>query len=400
MGLAALICAYHESDEPGGPLRAVLPIAGRTLVERQIRLARSAGAGTIILFIERMPPSLTAALDRLRAEGVMVEIARSAAQAAEAVEPGDPILLIADGLVADAAHVAHIVSTSAPALLTLPNAAGDDRFERIDPESRWAGLALLDGASLRRTASTLGDWDLQSTLLRRAVQEGALQFAVPALAAGGEVVIAEQVVDLAEAETMIVEAASSGRDDWASIYLLAPIERWATRILMTGNATPGLVAATATALTALAAILFFRGSPGFALGALLLATPLDGIEARLQALRLESSRKSGWSRHLLPLFAGSALGALAWALTPTRGWGCLVIALATVAFLFALEKEKERGVASRFLAERKGMSWLLLPFGVTGYWATGLAALGLYAAGSFFWAQRRHHGAERTAAER
>ena len=38
MALAALIAAYHESGEPGH-LRATLPLAGRTVIERQARLA-------------------------------------------------------------------------------------------------------------------------------------------------------------------------------------------------------------------------------------------------------------------------------------------------------------------------------------------------------------------------
>src|SRR5947209_268366 len=70
MTLAALIAAYHESNEPGGSLRATLPLAGRTLVERQARLASAAGAAPIILAVERVPPELTAAIDRLRAEGL------------------------------------------------------------------------------------------------------------------------------------------------------------------------------------------------------------------------------------------------------------------------------------------------------------------------------------------
>jgi hypothetical protein len=37
------------------------------------------------------------------------------------------------------------------------------------------------------------------------------------------------------------------------------------------------------------------------------------------------------------------------------------------------------------------MSWLLLPFAVAGLWGTGLTMLLMYAAGSFFWAQRHVH---------
>jgi len=48
---------------------------------------------------------------------------------------------------------------------------------------------------------------------------------------------------------------------------------------------------------------------------------------------------------------------------------------------------------SLFLAERKGMTWLMLPFAVFGAWNVGLAVLFAYAAGAFFWAQREAHSA-------
>ena len=54
VALAALIAAYHESGEPGH-LRATLPLAGRTVIERQARLAAAAGAAPVIVVVERMP---------------------------------------------------------------------------------------------------------------------------------------------------------------------------------------------------------------------------------------------------------------------------------------------------------------------------------------------------------
>ena len=90
MALAALIAAYHESGEPGH-LRATLPLAGRTVIERQVRLAAAAGAAPVIVFVERMPASLTAAIERLRRDGIAVHVVRSAEEAASAVDPYDRI---------------------------------------------------------------------------------------------------------------------------------------------------------------------------------------------------------------------------------------------------------------------------------------------------------------------
>ena len=238
MGLAALICAYHDAvDAPGG-LRATLPLAGRTLVERQARLASAAGASPIIILVERLPAELVAAIDRMRSEGVSAVLARSADDAAEAVDGNDSLLVFADGLIAQNGQVSRFAAGRAPALLTLPEAGVDDRFERIDAEARWAGLALLDGALLRRTAAKLQDWDLQSTLLRRAVQEGARQVALRG-DAEHPVVIAERGEDLAAAHARILSAAGPAREDWASRYLLAPIEASAARALVPSAITPG-----------------------------------------------------------------------------------------------------------------------------------------------------------------
>lgn len=393
MTLAALISAYHESDEAGGPLRATLPLAGRSLVERQARLAASAGADPVVVLVERMPPALAAAIDRMRGEGIAVAVARSVAEAADLVHPNDRLLLMADGVLAGESHVARIAAAPGAAILTIADRAGDDRFERIDAESRWGGLAMVDGELLRRTAAMLGDWDLQSTVLRRAVQGGARQFAVQGDVAGDRIVIAERIADLAEAELHIVEAASAASGGWASVYLLAPAERAATRALMPTAFGPQSLCVLAATLTTLACLFFTRHWLWAGALLMLLATPLEGIAARLAALRLQpGGGTASWWRYVMPALGAFALGALGWGLADTRGWGCIVLAAAAAAFLLALHGEV--GAPARrplFLAERKGMTWLMLPFAAAGQWVAGLGALALYAAGSFFWAQRAAH---------
>lgn len=395
MALAALIAAYHESDEPGGALRAILPLAGRTLIERQVRLAAGAGATQILVLVERLPPELVAAIDRLRGDGIKVAIARNTAEAAEAVDPSERLLLVADGFIGDESHLARVIAAGVPALLTMSDAGADDRFERIDSESRWAGLALIDGGMLRQTAAMLRDWDPQSTLLRRAVQASARQLALRGEPADGQLIIVECAADLTAVQQRIVERAATGRGEWVSRYLLASLERAATRLLMPGKVTPQILGIATVFLTALGAVAFARGILWLGLTALLLATPLDGISDRLSRLRMQEGRGNSWWCHIVLVSAGAALIALGYALARPYGWGCVILALTTIAFLLAQRFETEgRNVKGQiFLAERKGMTWLMLPFAATGFWVAGLAMLFVYAAGSFFWAQRRVHSA-------
>lgn len=395
MTLAALIAAYHEADEPGGGLRATLPLAGRTLVERQARLAAAAGAAPIVLAVERVPPDLTAAIDRMRADGLQLVVARSAAEAAEAIHPDDHVLLMADGMLATQGHVDQLAAIGGPSILTVPDVRVDDRYERIDAHSRWAGLALLDGDLLKRTAAVLGEWDLQSTLLRRAVQSGARQISLRGEPADQQLLVAERADDLDALQARLLEGAGVRRHDWVSRYLFGPVEQAATRAVMPTRLTPSLLQLGAVLLTAFAAIFFASEYYGVGIALLLLATPIDGIAERLAALRMQDGVERSWWAHLLPITAAGALLALGITLLPERGWGCLSLAAATIAFVVALRVEVHgREIpGSVWLAERKGLSWLLFPFASAGLWGTGLTFLALYAAGSFFWAQRHAHAA-------
>jgi len=172
MAVAALISATREAREPGVALRATFWLAGRTLVERQARLAAGAGATLIVILIETLPADLVQAVERLRAEGLEVVTARSAAEASAAVPPGYRLVLIADGFVGSRAHIERLEDAHRPALLAVTDRGFDDRFERLDGDLRWAGLALVDGDLLREAAMLPSDWDLISTLVRRALQTG------------------------------------------------------------------------------------------------------------------------------------------------------------------------------------------------------------------------------------
>lgn len=395
MTLAALIAAYHEADDAGGGLRATLPIAGRTLLERQVRLASAAGATPVVIVVERVTAALGAALDRLRAEGVELVLARSAEEAGAAVNPGDRILIVGDGLVAPETAIARLVALDAPAILVVPDLRVDDRYERIDAQSRWAGLALISGDMLKQTAAMLQDWDLQSTLLRRAVQAGARQLSVRGEAEDEMPLVAETSEDLAELEERIVAGAHDRRPDWVSRYLLGPVERLATRWLMPTAVTPTAIGLAATLLMLFSGLAFAKQWLGLGFAFLLLATPLDGIGERLASLRLQGDRGPTWWGALLPALSAGVLLVLAFTLSADRDWSCVILAGTIIAFALALRIEAEgRVIPGRlWLAERKGMSWLMLPFAAAGLWETGLAVLAVYAGASFFWAQRHAHAA-------
>lgn len=393
MAVAALISATREAREPGVALRATFWLAGRTLVERQARLAAGAGATLIVILIESLPTDLVQAVERLRAEGLEVVTARTAAEASAAVPPGYRLILIADGFVGSRAHVERLQDAHRPALLAVADRGFDDRFERIDGDLRWAGLAFVDGDLLREAAVLPSDWDLISTLLRRALQTGVRPLALTDEREAAEIAIVERRQDFAELQRRILASAAAAPANWFSRWLLAPAERTITLAIMTSSVNPTLIGAAAVLLDALGLAAMLIDWRWIGLIVLVLALPLEGVAVRLARLRLQRLPATAWWRLLLPVLAGAAMVALGYSAMTDHGWGMLVLASMVVTFALALPHELGGRTVpgARWLADPPSLIVLLLVAALAGGWGTGIALLFAYAAASFFWAQFQVH---------
>ena len=392
MALGALIGAYQE-DEAGG-LRALLPLAGRTLIEYQARCAAAAGAAPIIILVDRTPVTLQDAFQRLRGEGIIITPVSDGNEAASRFEAGTRILHIADGIAPDIGDLTRLVEFDEPVIATLPDDEAHAAYERIDSVSRWAGIALVDAGTLGSTAAMLGDWDLQSTLLRRAVQGGARLVRLDS--PGGGPLLANSVEALAGFEKRLLVASRGARRDLVSRFLLPVIEEFATERLMDTRIKPHWLVEAALGLTLTAGFAFTRGWLWPALGLLLLSTPLDLIARRLATLRLSPLPRRLWSKRALRPVAGLALVALGWwsFRHGDGGWGALVAAFTTAGFAQALKVELggEDVPFQQYLFARRNAIVVALPFAALGWWNALLAGLALYAAASFFVVQQlRHH---------
>ena len=395
MGLGALIGAYQEDDR--GELRALLPLAGRTLVEYQARCAEAAGASPIVVLVERMPLALQDAFARLRQDGVTVIPVRDGNEAASRFEAGTLILELADGIAPDVGDIARLVELGEPAIATLPDDEAHAAYERIDSANRWGGIALVDAATLGSTAAMLGDWDLQSTLLRRSVQSGARLIRLDGV--GGGPLLVENAEALGGFEKRLLLASRGQRRDIASRYLLPVVEEFATERLMETRLKPEWLVAAALMLTVSAAFAFTRGWLWPALALLIVSTPLDLVAARLGTLRLKPLSQMLWTKRGLWPAAGAALVALGWwsFRHGDGGWGALVVALSAAGFAQALRIERtgRLNAFEPWLFARRNAIVVAIPFAAFGRWNALMAVLALYAAVSFFLVQHLRHRIDR-----
>ena len=171
--------------------------------------------------------------------------------------------------------------------------------------SRWAGIAVIDGELLASTARMLGDWDLQSTLLRRAIQEGAVRTPV---SAGMVPVLAEEPGQLAEFQRGLLAGSRVERGDAASRYVLPPVEDWATGQLIESQVRPEWLLWAVLGLTLAAAVAFLRGWIGVGIG---LSDRLDPA----RPCRGRGSRRSGCARYPRAIGRAGRCGR-------SRGWRC------------------------------------------------------------------------------
>ena len=389
MAVGALIGAYQEDDSGG--LRALLPLAGRTLLEYQVRCASAAGAAPIVVVVERVPQALQDAFERLRLDSVAIFPVSDLGEAVSRFEAGSMILLIGDGLAPPAELVATMAEEPEPAIATVPDDEVHAMFERIDAESRWGGVALVDAHLLGSTAAMLGDWDLQSTLLRRTLQEGARR--IPVSDAGGDPLLAETADDLHDFQRKLLVGSRGLRPDWVSRFLLPPIEELATEHLMETAVRPIWLMWAALGLTVVGAFCFARGWLGTGLVALLLSMPLDLISSRLASLRLKPLPVRMLSRLALWPASGLALLALGWwEARGTSGWGAFITALAAAAFAEAARVERAgMGDGELWLLSRRSAIVAAVPFALAGAWTSYLIGLLVYAALSFFIIQHVRH---------
>jgi hypothetical protein len=386
MALGALIGAYQEDDSGG--LRALLPLAGRTLLEYQVRSVAAAGAAPIVVIVERVPQALQDVFERLRLDGVGVFPVSDVHEAVSRFEAGSMLLLLGDGVVVPAELVVALAEEPEPAVATVPDNEHYEAFERIDGHARWAGVALVNSRTLGSTAAMLGDWDLQSTLLRRSLQDGAQR--LPVAQGSTEPLIAERPEQLEQFQRGLIAGSRQARTDWASRYALPLVEEFATEQLMETRIKPAWLIWGALGLSLAAASAFLRGWLWVGLLLLVLSTPLDTIASRLATLRLRPLPAKMVSRTLLWPAAGIALLALAyWQSGHGSGWGAIMAALSAAAFAQAARTEGTRASVPGgiWLFSRRNAIILGIPFAIGGAWTTYLIGLFLYAAGSFFYLQ-------------
>ena len=330
MALVALIAASESLDD-GSTLRALAPVAGETIVERQAARSLEAGADTLFVVVGAVPPELLQALDRIRRRGIRVQVVREAADLQTALQPTDRVLLVADGLIAPPGQYKALAVGGAPSILVTADTPLTQMLERVDADHRWGGLALVPASSVSELAALPGEWDMVLTLLRFSIQAGATRLVCePALFGQGEISVVSDSATAAQMERVGIQQVEYGGMGMGRSLVSMPLVRFlgptlvrSPRVVaalpwLTGAAWLGAVAGVALGHELAAAAAAVAGSIGLSGLRFLAAFRLEN--PRLEKLRGAYRATSVMLLALLPWLPG---------LIATRSWPPQVTAVAS-----------------------------------------------------------------------
>lgn len=289
--LAAAQMLAEDTDGWGMPvLRALLPVAGMTVIEQQAERARAAGCERMLLLVDTVPAALTEACDRIRRRGLSLDLVRSPADVATALQHEDHMLLVADGLIAGESLWTLVGLNSTPVLLTAGDSSVTQQMERIDGHSRWVGLACVGPQQIAQLHDAPQDWDAQLLLLRHAVQSGVRrEDCDAALFVTGAVALAESSQGAAEVEQHLLADEIRTEHGIASRWVISPFLQLSAPLLLRRQDSGQVMRSLTVLLGIGAGVAAFLGHAAIMAGVGLLAAISDQAARFIGRLRPETS---------------------------------------------------------------------------------------------------------------
>jgi phosphatidylglycerophosphate synthase len=388
MRTLGLLFASPEAAEP-------LVVGGITVIERQARQLRRAGVDGLYA-VDVVPLTILP-------EGVE---AVSSAQLASLIDAGDRIVSMSSGLVIDERAIGAMLDVPAPALLVCDaDAPGAVCVERIDMATVAAGIVLATGGAVRALAAGLGQWSLESALIRTVAADPGAQrvdfLALPTYAPARRRHLPlmwlrpDSPAEAAVAGRALIAASQKGCLDWPARFLHPVPENLLVGLLAPTRVTPNMVTLATGALGVAAGVAFATGWLWTGLVLALITGPLDGVDGKLARTRCEYSRWGDLEHLLDKLLEYGWYLCAAWYFSQQRG-SALPWAIAALIILPAIAEavqgeffrrmtgvqlddvgDTERRI--RLVAGRRNtFLWTWLGFAALGLWFEGFVVLAAY----------------------
>lgn len=382
MSFAALLIAddAHEAR-----------VLGTSMIAGQLRRARAAGATHAVVFVARMTPELLASVDLLRAEGMSIDVARTVNDAADFVHPQERVLLLPTRLAVVPERLSALVAEQSPHVLCVRDDPAHAQFERIDATARWTGLALIDGALLRRTAAMVGDWDLSSTLLRRALQDGAARTVLATEEARDDLATVATAADALAVGRRLIAQAARELGGWGTTWIMGPLAMLAAQRAGDAAIEGRWLTLASFVAAGIATVAALAGWIMASLLVLLLALTLDLAGATVTRAGSGADPYREWRVRVRAGVATIVVLAMGTTLMfRDAQWGSAVLALVTIGATWLSEPLlRDDAPAARWRSDPAGHALIGVAGFALGMPTIALALAAAHASACLVWAQRK-----------
>ncbi len=168
---AALLSAANASEAP-------MIVGGEPVLVHQIAALRSVGVRKFLIEVDSVPGSLLAMADRLCLAGNSVDFVRSVHNLQTKLGENDVLVVQAEGVYFAPEFLRALLGRSDVFISTVDNRDENEAFERMDLNTRWAGLAVVPTKTVTNVGKLPDGWSMTSSLLRQAMQDGVPQRSV------------------------------------------------------------------------------------------------------------------------------------------------------------------------------------------------------------------------------
>lgn len=298
--IIALLSAVGDNVDPvDQSLEASGPNAALgTLLEYQVTTLARAGIRRFLVEVENVDGALLALADRCRERAQTMEFVRTGSDIQRFVQTGDRIWVQSGALYVQNALLDGLLKLPENFITTLDGRDENGAFERIDLNTRWAGVSIVGSDTVAALRDLPHDWSIISSLLRHSVQTNITQKPLPQKHVNeGSLTIIRGAQDFAALNRQIVLRRIDNLKGLLERRVFGPIS---ARLAPTIWQSPILVRAIDYAPPLFAGVAAALGLSGFAGAAI--ASGLAALVFRnLQSVVSQEREDSDWSQSLFIL---------------------------------------------------------------------------------------------------
>jgi hypothetical protein len=239
-------------DAANDPVR--LDLAGLSLIEYQISTLARAGIQNFLIEVENIDGALIAIADRCRTRKLTVNFVRTGVDILQYIDTNDRVWVQSGQLYVQLGLIETLLKSSENFIATIDGRDENQAFERMDINTRWAGVSIVGYDAIAMLRDLPEDWSIISSLLRQS-----LLAKVPVRplsqqhVQNGTLTVLTGAQDFSELNRQILRRRVAGRAGYVESKVFGPI---LARIVPIIWLSPKAVAATkfASAVLALAAV--------------------------------------------------------------------------------------------------------------------------------------------------